>query len=79
MKSVINHRKLETWLTRDDEMVFFHLVSEKWSMPTCSFKKKKKEKRKKKKKERVTSDGILINKYHKKLKSSVLQITIDNY
>ena len=73
MKSVINHRKLETWLTRDDEMVFFHLVSEKWSMPTCSFKKKKKEKRKKK--ERVTSDGILINKYHKKLKSSVLCAT----
>ena len=36
-------------------------------------KKEKKEKRKKK--ERVTSDGILINKYHKKLKSSVLCAT----
>ena len=37
--------------------------------------KRKKKKEKRKKKERVTSDGILINKYHKKLKSSVLCAT----
>ena len=49
-------------------------------MPTCSFLKKEKKKKMKKNRE-LTSDGILINKYHKKLRIVfyVLQITIDNH
>lgn len=54
--------------TCDDEMVFFHL--------TCDFFFQTKSQKKKK----FSSDDILINKCHKKLKLMfyVLQITVNN-